>query len=218
MHRLVAFGVIAAAFLSGCASGRGISDREMRLIHTVKVVYLQPRRDLFVYSYINNTGSSSTPETDWLEQYEVPHVFAYRKFGGTVPQHYSRTDYADKYLAQYADEVSALAIRQHLFAGVKQVVGRVPWLRGVTIETPEKPTEENFMLDYYRSSGVDAIIYIQPYIWMDDFAENLHTHFNLLVYAKPDNGARELYDEQEFEVSYKLGVDRKSTRLNSSHH
>ena len=183
-----------------------LSQREIARIHTVKVVYLQPRQDIFVYPYINNSANSSTPETDWLEQYDVSHTFAYRKFRGTVPQRYSHADYAGQYLAPYAGEVSALDVRQHMFAGVKQVTEHVPWLKGVVIETPDKPTVESFMLDYFRSSNADAVIYLQPYIWLDDYGEHLHTHLNLLVYAKPDNGARELYDEQQFEVSYKLMV------------
>lgn len=205
MNRVVLL-VSIVATLSACAFQPTLGSREIARIHTVKVVYLQPRRDLFIYPYIDNTKNSSTPETDWLEQHEVPHVFAYRKFGGAVPQHYSHPDYTDQYLTPYADEVTALAIRQHLFDGVKQVVERVPWLKGVTIETPAKPTDENFMLDYFRSSNVDAVIYVQPYVWMDDYAENLHTHFNVLVYTRPDNGSRELSDEQEFDVAYKLFV------------
>lgn len=200
VRAVVVLASIGIAMLSGCASQPTLDQHEIWRAKTVKIVYLQPKYDVGVFSYL----APMTAETAWLEQYEVPHEFAYKKFGSSVPQHYSIGDSTDEHLAPYQAALATLQIKQRLFAGLQQAVESTPWLKDVSIEVPEKPTDEHYLLQHFRDSNADALIYLEPAVWLDDYGQSLHAALYVIVYAKPENGMRELYDVEEYDYAARL--------------
>lgn len=185
MRYLAAFVVAMVASLSGCGSQPPtLSQRDISRIHTVKVVYVQPRHELGMISVASQGGFMPLATGGILYLPDKPEV-----------------DLTDKYLSQYQSEIDTLDTRKRLLAIATQAAAEAPWLAKAPFEVADKPIQ---MWQYTQDSGLDAVVFLVPTTALSEFGFDLLLNIHVLIYVNPHNAASYVRDSAVFGDNQRL--------------